>query len=166
MMSRECVRMRSRTRDGDAAGFTLVEVLVASAVMTVGVYAVLAVFPQALRITRDSGRLSTLSHLAAQQVEYLRSIDYGSSELALGTHPTIQTDAGGSKYYPVSGFDEVYSMRWIVTAGPTTGSGSAQADMKTVRIEATHRIRYDDSGNVIDNPEGLSVVLRTFIADE
>ena len=141
----------------------LIEVLAASVVMVVGVYAILAVFPQALRISRDSGRASALNHLGSQQIEYLRSLDYGHTDLAIGTHPTLQNDSTGQNYYPVSGFPEEHSMRWIVSAGPKDGSGTVEALMKTVIVEATFRVRYDASANPIEIPESLSVAFQTFL---
>ena len=154
-----------RPNNNRQSGFTLIEVLVASVVMMVGVFSLLAVFPQALRMTRESGRTSVLNHLAAQQVEYLRSIDYGGSDLATGTHPTIANDSTGAKYYPVSAFSEEYSMRWIVGAGPTDGTGTAEAAMKSVTIEVTYLIRYDNSANPIDNSDGIQVMFRTYLAE-
>ena len=147
------------------AGFTLIEVLVASFVMIVGIFAVLAVFPQALRTTRESGRASVLNHLAAQQVEYLRSVGYAHTDMATGTHPSIANDSTGQKYYPVSGFAEQYSMRWIVSSGPTDGTGTAESQMKTVRIEATYLIRYDNSANPISDPDGIEVEFATFLSE-
>jgi prepilin-type N-terminal cleavage/methylation domain-containing protein len=147
------------------SGFTLIEVLIASVVMTVGVFSILAVFPQSLRMTRESGHMSVLNHLAAQQVEYLRSVGYGHTDMAIGTHPTIASDSTGKKYYPVSGLDEEYSMRWIVSTGPTDGTGTAEASMKTVTIEATYLIRYDISADPIADPDGIQITFTTFVSD-
>lgn len=133
--------------------------------MLVGVYSILAVFPQTLQSVRNSGKRSVLNHLVSQQVEYLRSVGFAHSDMGAGTHPTLQTDSTGSKYYPVSGFDEIYSMRWIVSGGPTDGTGSAVAGLKTVTIEASHGLRYDGSGNPIADPEALLVSLTTYVAE-
>jgi len=147
------------------SGFTLIEVMVASVIMLVGIFTILSVFPQALRMTRESGRSSVLNHLAAQQVEYLRSVGYGHSDLATGTHPTIANDSTGKEYYPVSGFSEEYSMRWIVSSGPTDGTGTVESQMKTVRVEVTYLIRYDNSANPIPDPDGIEIVFGTFVSE-
>ena len=88
-----------------------------------------------------------------------------SADLNLGTHPAQSTDGSGSRYYAVSGYSEDYSLRWIVAAGPTDGSGSAVSGLKTVALEATWNVRYDTSGNPIDSPHGLEVVLRTLVVE-
>ena len=149
-----------------SAGFTLIEVLVASVVLVVGVVGMMAVFPQSFRDTTNSGRLSMLNHLAAERIEELRRLGYSNSNLNTGTHPTLSTDSTGKKYYAVTGFDEEVSLRWTVSGGPTDGSGNAVADMKTIRIEATYLVRYDNSGNPIEGDDSLTVAMSTFVTDE
>ena len=43
------------------SGFTLVEVLVASLIMTIGVFGILAAFPHAFRSAKESGHRSVSS---------------------------------------------------------------------------------------------------------
>ena len=133
--------------------------------MTVAVFGLLAVFPQTLRSTRKSGEISVLNHMAAQHLEYVKSVDYISADLATGTHPSQSSDSTGDKYYPVAGFAEEYSARWIVTSGPTDAGGTAESQMKTVTIEVSHRLRYKLDGTVIDDPDGIEVTLQTYVTE-
>lgn len=150
------------SKANSCSGFSLVEVLIASAILAVGLLGMLAIFPQAYRNTRVSGSISSLNHLASKQTEQLRSLDYDHGELSLGVHPTLQTDSSGQKYYPVPGLDEDFSVRWTVSNGPTDGAGNPVPDMKTVVVEATRLTRYTSGGTPIVNDRSLEVVRRTF----
>ena len=146
-----------------SSGFSLVELLVASVILAVGLLSMLAIFPQAYRNTRVSGSISSLNHLATKKTEQLRSIPYNHVDLSIGVHPTLQSDSAGQKYYPIPGLDEDFSVRWTVSAGPTDGAGNPQSNMKTVVIEATYVMRYSSGGAPIANDNGLEVITTTLI---
>lgn len=148
-----------------ASGFTLIEVLVATVIMIVGVFGLMAVFPTAYRTTKDSGRVSVLHHLASERLDQLRSLDFDHSSLGMGVHPAVQADSTGTFYYPLTGFDEEYSLRWIVLPGPTDATGNPVARMKTVVVEATHDVRYSTSGDPLPSVSGSTTTLRTFLTD-
>ena len=146
------------------AGFTLLEVLIASVVMTIGVFGVLAVFPNSFRSAKESGHRSVLNHLISEKLDGLRALDDADSDLALGTHPTQQFDSESNRYYPVPGFSEEFSLRWTVTNGPTDGSGSSVALMKIVVVEGTHLVRYTSTGTPIEGLGGVTVVVPTYFS--
>ena len=147
------------------AGFTLLEVLVASVIMIVGVFGVLAVFPNAFRSAKESGHRSVLHHLVGEKLDDLRSVDYADSSLALGIHPTQQSDSQSQRYYPVPGFPEEFSVRWTVSAGPTDGSGGSLAKMKIVVVEGTYLVRYSSSGTPIEKAGSVTVIVPTYLAE-
>ncbi len=147
------------------SGFTLIEVLLASLVMVVGIVGILAVFPHAYRTTKTAGRTSVLNHLAAGKIEHLRSIDYADAELSPGIHPGMQTDSASQNYYPVPGFGEEYSLRWRVFGGPTDSGGNTEPDMKTIVVEATHLTRYTISEIPIKTGQSLEIVFRTYVRE-
>ncbi len=148
------------------AGFSLVEVLIASVIMIVGVFGVMAVFPQTLRSTKQSGRMSVLSQLAIEKMEQLRSRDLSDADLLIGTHPPKVDDSTSQKYYPVPGFPEEYSLRWVVTAGPSDGAGNAEAQMRSVAVEATYRVRYIGVSSQPDyGTDSLELTSSTFVTD-
>ena len=147
------------------SGFTLVEVLLASLIMIIGVFGVLAAFPQAFRSAKESGRRSVLNHLVGEKLDDLRSLDYADTSLDLGTHPAQEFDSQSQRYYPVAGFPEEFSLRWTVTNGPTDQSGSSVAGMKIVVVEGTHLVRYTSSGTPIEETDSVTVVVPTYLAE-
>jgi type II secretory pathway pseudopilin PulG len=158
-------RDREPGRCGPQAGMTLVEVLVASLIMIVGLFSVMAVFPQSLGTARESSRIMVLNRLATEKLESLRALDYDDSDLSAGVHPTLQFDPSFDRYYPVSGFPADYSLRWAVQAGPTDGSGTAEPNMKTIVVEATYWVRYTTGGAPIENAGSVTTRFQTFLAD-
>ncbi len=148
------------------SGFSLIEVLIASTIMIVGIFGVLAVFPQSLRSTKQSGRMSILNQLLTEKVEQLQSRDLSDADLLLGLHPPKVTDSAGKNYYPVPGFPEEYSLRWLVAPGPTDGGNAPEPQMRTITLEATYRVRYTGVANDPDyGSDSLEFVSRTFVAD-
>ncbi len=147
------------------AGFTLIEVLVASLIMLVGVFGILAAFPNAFRSAKKSGHRSVLNHLVGEKLDDLRSVDYADSSLTLGTHPTQQVDSQSQRYYPVPGFPEEFSVRWTVSNGPTDKSGASVAGMKIVVVEGAHLVRYTSSGTPIEETDSVTVVVPTYLAE-
>ena len=147
------------------SGFSLVEVLVASVLLIVGVVGMLAVFPQAFRNTTNSGREAVLNHLTTEKVEELRGLPLTDAELTAGTHPAQAFDSAGQRYYPVTGFDEDVSLRWQVSTGPTDGTGTAEPDIRTVIVEATYLVRYTAGGAPLTNDNSLEASFGTLLTD-
>jgi Tfp pilus assembly protein PilV len=144
-------------------GLTLVEVLVASVVLMIGILGVMAVFPQSISAVHRSNHTLVLNQLANEKLEELRALDYDHADLAVGVHPAQQSDSRGARYYPVPGFSEDYSLRWTVRAGPTDGSGSIEANVKTVVVESTHWVRYSSGGVPIERNASLSMQFQTYV---
>lgn len=140
------------------------EALAATVVLAVGVLGTLAVFPQALNTSRRSSETLTLRELAVERAETLRSLPFDHADLAIGVHPIQQTDSVGAGYYPVAGFPQAYSVRWVVSAGPTDGAGVADPNLKTVQVDATHRIRYTNTGNQIPNATGQRSRIQFYVS--
>ena len=149
----------------DQSGFTFVEVLVASVVLVVGVLGTLAVFAQAFHDTTSSGRSAVLNHLAAAKLEEIRALPAGVAELNAGIHPEQAADSAGEKFYPVSGFDEDFSLRWQVSGGPTDGAGNPEPGIKTVVVEATYRVRYTVAGAPLMNTSSLEASIGTLVTN-
>ena len=146
------------------AGFTLVEVLIAALIMIIGVFGVLAAFPQTFRSAAESGRRSVLTHLVSEKLDDIRSLTYVDTSLDLGTHPSQQLDSQTQFYYPVPGFPEEFSVRWTVTDGPTDESGAPVAQMKIVVVEGTYLVRYTSTGTPIEETDSLTVAVPTYLA--
>ena len=152
-------------RTESQSGFSLIEVLVASVILIVGVVGMLAAFPQAFRNTTNSGREAVLNHLTMEKNEELRGLPLAHADLAVGTHPAQAFDSAGQRYYPATGFAEEISLRWQVSAGPTDGTGTAEPDIRTVVVEATYRVRYTTAGVPITDGNSLEASFETFLTD-
>lgn len=78
-------------------GITLIEVMVAMVVLTVGLLAIFSVMDGAGKLTLAAERRQSISHLAQRELERLQSIPY--DELALATATAHSTNAADPRYY-------------------------------------------------------------------
>lgn len=76
---------RLRTQDG----MTLVEVLVAMLVLTVGIISMVSMFDGARKLTLAAERRESIAHLAQRELERLQSVPY--DELAMATKPAHES---------------------------------------------------------------------------
>jgi len=143
---------------------TLVEVLVASLVLVIGVLGTLAAFPQAFGTAHRSSHMLVLNQLANEKLDSLRALDLDDADLSVGVHPVQGFDSNGDLYYPVPGFSDDYSLRWTVQAGPTDSSGTPEANMRTVVVEVTYWVRYTAGGLPIENDGSLGTRFQTYVA--
>jgi type II secretion system protein I len=68
-----------------AKGFSLVEVLIATAIVAIAFLAIASMFPTAYRNVDWSGEKTTAAALAEQRLEWLMNQSYASAPLAAGT---------------------------------------------------------------------------------
>jgi len=61
----------------EKGGFTLLEVLIALAILTVGIVAAMQLFPYSLRQSRAAAERTAAAHLADSQISRLRAMDIG-----------------------------------------------------------------------------------------
>ncbi|HEX5308604.1 MAG TPA: prepilin-type N-terminal cleavage/methylation domain-containing protein [Solirubrobacteraceae bacterium] len=78
-------------------GFTLVEVIIATFVLVVGVLSVVAGYSASRKLTLVAERRATMSHLAQREVERLQALTF--SELAMKASPTHSTETTNPDYY-------------------------------------------------------------------
>lgn len=75
------------TPDRASRGMTLVELMVALIVLSVGILALARIFPSATR-TQEQSRLQTAaSYYAQERVEKLTSLSWSDTALSVGRHP-------------------------------------------------------------------------------
>ena len=67
-------------------GFTLLEVLFAVTIVSIGLLAVASMQLSAIQGNRAGGNLSVATHLAEQELERLKSSAFNGPNLALGNH--------------------------------------------------------------------------------
>lgn len=103
-------RLRHRRRRR-SRGFSLIEVLIALVVFSIGVLSLALTVPIASRKIGRAGQQTRASALAAQQAEQLLMTAYGDDDLIAGTH-----------YAPANPIDGRYYVKWaVVDSVPVIG---------------------------------------------
>ena len=80
----------------DERGLSLVELLVALVVLSLGVLAVAQLFPAGTRTMQSSRMLTTANFLAQQKIEELSGLGWTDPALSAGRHPASSFEAFGS----------------------------------------------------------------------
>lgn len=94
-----------------AAGFTLIEVMIALVVFAVGVLALGVTIPLGTKRIVFAGQQTRGSAMVAEQAEKILEMPYGDGELTTGTHDHASNPLPGGYY-----------VRWTVTVDqPVTG---------------------------------------------
>ena len=147
------VRTRRATRVAARArrGFTIVELLLAIMLLTVGMLASAAILVTSSRLQRMAGSRAELTALGEAKLEELRS--YGQTipadplraRLAIGGSTTTTTTAYADS---VTGLNNVmYLRRWQVTAGI---AGARQVQLRVQpRTRPSHHLPYLDFTSTI-----------------
>ncbi len=120
---------------GSAAGFTLMELMVAMIILTVGLLGVASVLASITRRQIRTASRMEMTVLAESKLEELRAYSM------LGASDTLQVTFGGSLTASVADHSDTqtspsgvqYNRRWLVAAGP------AGARDVTVRIQPVER---------------------------
>ncbi|HKI84510.1 MAG TPA: prepilin-type N-terminal cleavage/methylation domain-containing protein [Candidatus Krumholzibacteria bacterium] len=96
-------RIAHRKRWSNQSGFTVVELMAALLLFSIGLVALARVLPQGMEV-RDRGRRMTVAmQLAREQIETLRSLPFTDPDLANGQHVDNEVLRNGS-----------YRRRWTV----------------------------------------------------
>jgi prepilin-type N-terminal cleavage/methylation domain-containing protein len=103
MSARPGIRMRSRPAAARAAGFSLVEVVIALAVFLVGALTLSLVMPMATRRIVTAASQSRASELAADCAEQILVTPWADADLTSGTHND-----------PANPRDRLYYVSWAV----------------------------------------------------
>jgi type IV pilus assembly protein PilV len=95
-------------------GFTLLEVLIAVSIFSIGLLAVASMQISAISGNRLGNELSLATFLAQEQVETLKSADFNSATLAIGNYadpnnPIDETGTNGG----------IFNRSWVVAANTT-----------------------------------------------
>ena len=130
---------------GDPRGITLVEVIVAVGIITVGLSALLAAVPFASYGTREGYQLSTATFLANERLEQVRNARWESEprpldELGVSAAPTSAPKSGAVTTFadeaalPAPYGDYARAVRIIDCGSGGACSGIAKADLRQVTI--------------------------------
>ena len=123
--------LRRRTRARDASGFTLLEVVIAMAILSVGLLSIAAAQLAALHMSSRSKNLTTAMHLAEQKMEEFQGLPTASlpasgadaSELPDPLEPIDRPS-------PTEGLSE---WRAMLDATAAAGAGDAEAALAGLR---------------------------------
>ena len=123
------------SRVEDQQGVSLIELMVALVVISVGVLAVFQLFPNGMRSQSNDLMFSKGTHLAQQQLERVSGLAYGDIDLMLGTHPA------GSPESLTGGFQRSY----VVAMLPEPLENVKKVDVTVTwsgGLKSTHAISY------------------------
>jgi prepilin-type N-terminal cleavage/methylation domain-containing protein len=147
------VVLRGRRRD---AGFTLVEILVATSLLVIGMSGVLALFSTALALEAEA---EERTDVALALPEAIREIEQALGASAYGVAPAGPAAAGVKKgalkgEFPLRGAGGVYVCRWSVEGSP----GSLDVRASFVKVEIVVGAGSDDEkiydfGRIPASPE-------------
>jgi prepilin-type N-terminal cleavage/methylation domain-containing protein len=101
---------RSPDQQCTQGGFTLIEVMVAFAIMSIGVLSLGIAQLSALRMSSTSSRLSQAMYLAEEQMETFRSMPWG----ATFTIPVADNPDPGNPLRPFPADQNTYTRSWTV----------------------------------------------------
>jgi len=87
-------------------GFSLIEVLIAMAIFSIGILAVGAMQLQSMNVNFSGGQLTSCSTIAQGKIEELMTLDYDNDQLTQDGSPHIDADP-----------PESYEVSWVVTDG-------------------------------------------------
>lgn len=136
-------------------GFSLVEVLVAMTVFTIGILAVMAMQSTSIGSTAAANRMSNATNIASEELERLMNQGYDHADLAAGVHQLAA---------PVVTVQDQYSVIWTVTADtPILGSKrivlTAVNSTDNAAITAYHNNTYSYLRSGKDRPVTLTFYL-------
>jgi hypothetical protein len=92
-----------RVPENDQAGFTLIEVAIASIITMVGLIFLASLFTLAITQNRVVRQFTSTTALAQEKIEELNAIDYGDDMMSPGGDLDDQVKVGANDY-----FDEIF----------------------------------------------------------
>jgi hypothetical protein len=111
-----------RRSPAEEGGFTLVEIVIAIAVLTTGIMGMVMGFDTSRRLSLVSERHTTMAHVAQKEIERVEGIPY--SQIGLTSAPSFSTDPTNPDYYVAAGSPPTF--RW-----DRTSSTSENLDVDT-----------------------------------
>ena len=118
------MRRETKKREG---GFTLIEVLIAIVILSVGLLSLAQMMVLATRSNSLSGHMTSSTALAREQLERLKAAPFYSNPAVRARNPVLQdggdVDAGGGNYVQfydadgqrVGAGNALYEVRWQIT---------------------------------------------------
>lgn len=159
----------SRRRDGTGpaaarprqAGLSLVEILVAVAILALGIVAIAGIFPASSGIISRAGRETTAVQVAQGQIERLRREPWASVALTLDGAPCPQFDpaappdafGGGPVGVFSEGVDRNYAI-WVCVTRPFSAANPPNLFLREIAVAVVYR---NVGAEVVDTVSAYSV---------
>ena len=102
-------------------GYTLIEILIAIAILAVGLLAIATMQISSIRVNDTARKMTRRATMAQDRLEYLMSLGYTNAVLTSGSH----TDGSAPSGYTIS---------WTVSTG-----GTLPPSTKLIRMNVTER---------------------------
>jgi type IV pilus modification protein PilV len=129
------IKLIAQNRKGMEAGFTMIEVLIAIVILTVGLLAVGTMQISAIRGNFMSGNTSIALSLASEKMEDLLNKDFNHADLnASATHQETISEEG------VVGAGAFYQRTWNVADPPTAATNTKNVTVIVSWESNKHRV--------------------------
>ncbi len=178
---------------GNTKGFTLVELMVAMAVMAFGILGFMFLNNRSLMNRTFYRDLNSSTQIAEIIAETLMHLDYdnpllndsdnsdatatgyplasandGDTETINGVQYTVKTEAT-VKWFTITPETQTYYIRWEITTGNSAVANSPIDRVKLINIFAAFEKKDPDTGNIVlggYNPNKIGPTITTFIMDD
>jgi type IV pilus assembly protein PilV len=118
-------RKKVRKKISGRSGFTLIEVMIAILILTVGMLAMALLQVTAIRGGSFANQMTQASIFGQDKIEELKNKSYTDTDLSTGNHSDTVT----------SGNRVTYTRSWTVTENnPPNTTGSVSSKMKTINL--------------------------------
>lgn len=112
-------------------GITLIEIIVAIAIMIVAVFAIINIFPKGIQITKTAERNTVGAFLAQEKIEELEALPYG--DIPMGIIETKQKMSAD----PDNPFYDYQRETQVIYVDPDNGLAQSQTDLGIKQIKTT-----------------------------
>ena len=111
-------------------GYTLIEVLIAIAILSIGLLAIATMQISSIRVNDTARRMTRRATIAQDRLEYIMSLKYTHAVLTSGSHTDGSAPSG-------------YSISWTVSTG-----GALPPLTKLIRVNVTERGKTTTMSNI------------------
>jgi prepilin-type N-terminal cleavage/methylation domain-containing protein len=111
-------------------GYTLIEMLIAIAILSVGLLAVATMQISSIRVNDTARKMTRRATVAQDRLEYLMSLGYTNAVLTSGTHTDGSAPSG-------------YSISWTVSTG-----GTLPPLTRLIRVNVSHGGKTTSMSNI------------------
>jgi len=178
---------------GNAKGFTLIELIVAMAIMAFGILGFMFLNTRALMNRTFYRDLNSSTQIAERFAETLMHLDYDNpllddsdnsnatpteyplasasnddTETINNVQYTVKTKAA-KKWFTTTPLAQTYYIRWEITRGNSAVANSPNDRVKLINIYAAFDKKDPDTGNIVIggyNPNKINPTITTFIMDD